>query len=61
MTYIDDDVSRNVREYYRKLEQRVVYNVERGNWDRAERWARLLWEFTAAAQSVLWEERADAS
>jgi len=59
--YIEDPISRNATEYYRKLEERVVYNMAAGNWERAERWARLLWAFAQAAQRVIYEpDREDA-
>jgi hypothetical protein len=62
MRYIDDPVTANVERYFRSVADNVVRNITSGNWDRATRWAELLWAITAAAQGVLWEseDRADA-
>jgi hypothetical protein len=57
--YIDDPITTHVTAEYRKAEQRVVYNVAQGNWDRAGRWAQWLWAISEAAQGVVWE-REDA-
>jgi len=59
--YVDDPVSTNLERYFKQIADNVVRNMTAGNWDRAARWAELLWAITLTAQGVLWtEDRADA-
>lgn len=57
--FIDDPVSTNLFNYLDRLEKRVSYNAVQGNWDRAERWARLWWEIAQVVEAVVCE-REDA-
>jgi hypothetical protein len=61
MRYIDDPITTNLERYFNQVAANVVRNMTSGNWERADRWADLLWAITAAAQGVLWDsEGADA-
>lgn len=58
--YVDDPISTNVRNYFHQIEKNVTRNMMSGNWERAERWADLLWAVAEAADRVIWTEAADA-
>jgi hypothetical protein len=58
--YINDDVSANAGRYFRQVMDRMLYNLERGNFDLATRWAQLLWSFAESYSEVAWRQREDA-
>jgi hypothetical protein len=58
--YIDDAVSDNAGRYFRQVMDRVLYNLERGNFDLATRWAQLLWSIAESYSEVAWRQPEDA-
>jgi hypothetical protein len=52
---IDDPISHSVDNYAAYLLKRYVYNLERGNFERALRWGQAYEALNEVVQRVVWE------